>query len=326
MSININGEYMRLSPTQTKAIIILTILVISGIGVSFTVYEITRKSERLILATTTSTYDSGLLDVIIPGFEAKWGVSVDVISVGTGQALALGKSGDADVVLVHSRSREDQFVFEGYGIHRVTVWWNDFVIVGPLADPANITGITNATEAFIRIYNTAQAGNTRFYSRGDSSGTESKEISIWETTPYGRPTNDSWYFKTGQGMGTTLTITNEMEGYTLTDRGTWLSMMDSLAYLKIQAENDTLLLNPYGVMLVDPGRNPAVNFQLAVKFIAYLCSNSTQQAVNDFRKNNEPLFHACYGLSNSSSLNFDTDLQVQEQLNYWNPLIELYYS
>ncbi|MHA1410298.1 MAG: substrate-binding domain-containing protein [Candidatus Odinarchaeia archaeon] len=317
---------MGLTPIQTKALIIITIVTVSGFGIGFTVFEMTRQSERLILATTTSTYDSGLLDVIIPDFEAKWGVSVDIISVGTGQALALGKSGDADVVLVHSRAREDQFVFEGYGVHRVTVWWNDFIIVGPLSDPANIAGLTNATEAFIRIYDAGQAGLIKFYSRGDSSGTESKEASIWEQTPYGRPTNDSWYFKTGQGMGSTLTITNEMDGYTLTDRGTWLSMMDSLTYLKLLTENDTVLLNPYGVILVDPGRNPSVNFQLAVKFVAYLCSNATQQAVNDFRKNNQPLFHACYGTSNSSSLKFDTDEQVQEQVNYWNPLIQLYYS
>ena len=278
-----------LSQIQTKAIIIITIVAVAGIGATFAVIEYTRQSGRLILATTTSTYDSGLLDVIIPRFEEKLGVHVDIVSVGTGQALAMGKSGDADVIMVHSRAREDAFVGEGYGIHRVTVWWNDFVIVGPPADPANISGLENATEAFIRIYGGGEAGNSTFYSRGDGSGTESKEVAIWEATSLGRPDNvtQTWYRKTGLGMGATLTIANEKDGYTLTDRGTWLSRKDELTYLTIHAENDTILLNPYGVMLINPSRFPNVNFDLAVKFVAYLCSPPAQAAVDSFRKNNE---------------------------------------
>ncbi|MFX0097501.1 MAG: substrate-binding domain-containing protein [Candidatus Hodarchaeota archaeon] len=315
------------SPTQTKAIIVIVMVAVLGVSTTFAIVEFSRQSGRLILATTTSTYDSGLLDEIIPAFEQRWGAQVDIVSVGTGQALAMGRSGDCDVLMVHSRSREDAFVNEGCGIHRVTVWWNDFVIVGPPADPANINGLENATEAFIRIYNGGEAGNSTFYSRGDESGTESKEVAIWQTTGLGRPENNTqlWYKKTGQGMGSTLIIANEKDGYTLSDRGTWLSRMDELTFLTLQAENDTILLNPYGVILVDPGRFPNVNLNLAVKFVAYLCSPETQAAVDAFRKNNQPMFHSCYGTGNETSLLFDTNEQVQEQVNYWDPLIQLYY-
>lgn len=315
------------SPTQTKAIIVVLVLAVVGVSTAFTIVEFSRQSGRLILATTTSTYDSGLLDEIVPAFEQRWGVQVDIVSVGTGQALTMGRSGDCDVLMVHSRAREDAFVSEGYGIHRVTVWWNDFIIVGPSADPANINGLENATEAFIRIYNAGEAGNSTFYSRGDGSGTESKEVAIWGTTGLGRPDNNTqfWYKKTGLGMGDLLVLTNEKDGYTLTDRGTWLARMDALTFLTLHAENDTILLNPYGVILVDPGRFPNVNLNLAVKFVAYLCSSETQAAVDAFGKNDQPMFHACYGTGNATSLLFDTDEQVQEQVHYWGPLIQLYY-
>lgn len=315
------------SPTQAKAIFVVLVVAVVGVSTAFTIMEFSRQSGRLILATTTSTYDSGLLDEIVPAFKQRWGAQVDIVSVGTGQALTMGRSGDCDVLMVHSRTREDAFISEGYGIHRVTVWWNDFIIVGPPADPANINGLENATEAFVRIYNGGEAGNSTFYSRGDGSGTESKEVAIWGITGLGRPDNSTqlWYKKTGLGMGDLLVLTNEKDGYTLTDRGTWLARMDALTFLTLHAENDTVLLNPYGVILVDPGRFPNVNLNLAVKFIAYLCSAETQADVDAFRKNNQPMFHACYGTGNETSLLFDTDEQVQEQVNYWNPMIQLYY-
>ncbi|MHA1238912.1 MAG: substrate-binding domain-containing protein [Candidatus Odinarchaeia archaeon] len=315
----------QLSPTQTKALIILAIVVIGGAGTAFAIIESSSSSQRLIIATTTSTYDSGLLDYLIPTFEAKWGIQVDVISVGTGQAIATAQSGDADLILVHDRTTEDNFVYEGYGIHRVTIMYNDFIIVGPESDPANINGLTNVTEAFIRIYNAGQNGLCAFYSRGDGSGTHARELRIWNATGLDTPTNTSWYKETGSGMGQTLTITNEEGGYTLSDRGTWLSYKDELS-LVILVENDSMLLNPYGAILVDPGRFPNVNFQAAVKFIAFLVSTEGQTMINNFKKNGEQLFIACFGTSNQSSLQFDTDEQVQEQWNYWHPLAVQYYG
>jgi tungstate transport system substrate-binding protein len=319
---------LKLSPTQTKGIIVLIIVSAIGIGSSFAVMEYTRVQERLVLATTTSTYDSGLLDEIVPGFEQLWGVEVDIVAVGTGTAIVYGETGNADVIMVHARASEDLFLLEGYGIHRVTVWYNDFVIVGPLDDPAKINGLTNSTLAFERIYAGGEAGNSTFYSRGDNSGTEKKEIAIWALTALGRPDNETqlWYKKTGSGMASTLTTTNnDPKGYTLADRGTYISLAATLAYIEVHTENDTILLNPYGVILVDPGRNPGVNFDLAVKFVAYLCANATQTAVGDYKKNDLTMFYPCYGTSNATGLEFDTDQQVAEYLNYWNPIIEMYY-
>jgi len=174
-------------------------------------------AQRLILATTTSTYDSGLLDYILPDFEATYNADVDVISVGTGQAIALGESGDADVLLVHARAREDAFVEAGHGLIRYDVMYNDFVIVGPSEDPAGIRGMTVATEALAKI---AESGAS-FVSRGDDSGTHTKELSVWEAaaiTPEG-----DWYISSGQGMGEVLTMSAEMQGYTLSDRATYLA-------------------------------------------------------------------------------------------------------
>ncbi len=319
----------QLSPTQLKALLVIGIIAATGAGAGFTIVEHLTTQQRLILATTTSTYDSGLLDYLLPPFEAKWSVDVQVIAVGTGQALALGKTGDCDVVMVHARSQEDAFVNDGYGVHRVTVWYNDFVIVGPPDDPANITGLNNATEAFIRIYNAGENGKCTFYSRGDGSGTESKEISIWMMTGLGRPDDEiqTWYKKTGQGMGATLTVTNnDPKGYTLTDRGTYISLVDTLQFLTVLVENDKVLLNPYGVILVNVHMFPNVNYQTAVKFVAYLCAPETQEMVNNYKKNNLQIFFACYGISNATELGFDTDEQVAEYLNFWNPIIQLYYS
>lgn len=316
----------QLSPLQLKGIFIIAIATVIGIGAGFAVVEYRTAQQRLILATTTSTQDSGLLDYLIPAFEEMWGVDVQVIAVGTGQALTLGKSGDCDAVLVHARSLEDAFVSEGYGVHRVTVWYNDFVIVGPADDPANISGLQNATEAFIRIHRSATEGDCTFYSRGDGSGTWAKEVMIWELTGLGVPSNQTWYKRTGQGMGATLTITNnDPAGYTLTDRGTYISLVEVLETLKILAQKDKILLNPYGAILVNPSKYPSINFQLAVKFIAYLCSPATQAAVNDYQRNGLAMFYACYGESNSTELGFDTPAQVEDYLNYWDPLIQAYY-
>jgi tungstate transport system substrate-binding protein len=249
----------------------------------------------LRLATTTSTDDSGLLKAILPAFERECGCRVDVVAVGTGQALEIGRRGDADVVLVHARKAEDQFVAEGHARARYDVMYNDFVIVGPTGDPARIAGDTLAREAFAAIART----RAPFASRGDKSGTETAEKSVWAalgTSPTGQP----WYRSLGQGMGETLVFANEQRAYTLSDRGTWLSMREKLPNLALLVGGRTLaenrdpgLRNSYGVMAVNPDTHPGVQFALARQFVEWLLSPGTQAAIGDFGKETfgEPLFY-----------------------------------
>lgn len=250
----------------------------------------------LRLATTTSTYDSGLLNAILPDFEQRYGVRVDVIAVGTGQALALGARGDVDVVLVHARQLEDEFVAEGHALARYDVMYNDFVIVGPQDDPAGIRGMRSATQALARI----AERRAPFVSRGDKSGTHAKERYLWEQAGLAPGPGDQWYFSLGQGMGDTLVFANEKRAYTLTDRGTFLAMWDRLPNLVILvggnsiAENpDQALYNPYGVLPINPEKHPGVNFELAQKFVAWLTSVSTQEEIAAFGRERfgQPLFY-----------------------------------
>lgn len=253
-------------------------------------------ASELILATTTSTADSGLLDFILPDFEQKFNAKVNVIAVGTGQALEIGSKGDADVLLVHSRKGEDQFVADGNATRRDDVMYNDFVIVGPKDDPAKIAAMTTAKDAFKAIMDAEQT----FVSRGDKSGTNTKELSIW-TSIQVTPTADMpWYNAIGQGMGDTLLFANEKQGYTLTDRGTWLSMLDKLPDLTILvggqtlAENkDKTLLNPYGVLAVNPEKHPNVKAELAQQFISWILSKETQKVIGEYGvdKFGQPLFY-----------------------------------
>jgi tungstate transport system substrate-binding protein len=245
------------------------------------------QTQTLRLATTTSTQDSGLLDAILPDFEAKYNAKVDVIAVGTGQALELGRNGDADAELVHARSQEDKFVADGDAKERFDVMYNDFIIVGPPDDPAKIAGTASAKDAFKAIMD-AQA---TFASRGDKSGTNTKELSIWASLNITLTTDMKWYNALGQGMGETLTFANEQKAYTLSDRGTYLAQKDNLPDLVILmggqtlAENkDKSLLNPYGVMAVNPDKHPGVNFDLATKFVEWITSVETQQIISDFGK------------------------------------------
>lgn len=252
--------------------------------------------QILRLATTTSTADSGLLDAILPAFEAKYNARVDVVAVGSGQALELGRQGDADVVLVHSRAGEDQFMADGFGTARYDVMYNDFVIVGPANDPAGVATATSAAEAFTRIADTQAA----FVSRGDDSGTHSKEKSIWKAAGLEPSPGSGWYRSIGQGMGETLQMAHEALGYTLSDRGTYLSMSSTLSGLKILfggasvAENpDSKLLNPYGVIPVNPEKVPGVNNKMAEAFAAWLISSDTQAKIGEFGADTygQPLFH-----------------------------------
>ncbi len=239
---------------------------------------------RLILATTTSTEDSGLLEYILPDFEAKYNADVDVIAVGTGQALELGQNGDADVVLVHARAREDAFVADGYGTARYDVMYNDFILVGPAADPAGIRGMTEAAAAFTRI---AETGST-FISRGDDSGTHSKEKAIW--TAAGITPEGDWYLSAGQGMGEVLTMSEEMGAYTLSDRATYVARQATGLKLEFLVEGDPILFNPYGVIPVNPQKHPNVNAELAQAFADWITSLETQELIASFQVNGQALF------------------------------------
>ena len=239
----------------------------------------------LILATTTSTADSGLLAAILPYFEARDNLDVKVIAVGTGQALAIGAKGDADVVLVHARSQEDKFVADGYGVDRRDVMYNDFVIVGPASDPAGIKDLPKAKDAFAKI----AAAGAPFASRGDGSGTHSKEKSLWASAAITPTSGSNGYVALGQGMGETLNYANETGSYTLTDRGTWLARQGGLTNLvllvggtSVKTNPDPSLYNPYGVIAVNPARFPKVNYKEATLFIEWITSLSIQRRIYEF--------------------------------------------
>ena len=244
------------------------------------------QQKTVILATTTSTQDSGLLDVLIPIFEKQTGYFVKTIAVGSGQAMAMGQKGEADVLLVHSPAAEKKFVAEGYGINRRLIMHNDFIIVGPPEDPAKIKGLKLASEAFKKI-TSAQA---LFLSRGDNSGTHSKERDVWKATGIS-PEKEKWYQQTGLGMGQTLNVAAEKEGYTLADRGTYLSMKKNLG-LDILVEGDAILLNIYHVIEVNPAKWPKVNVPGGKAFADFMVSNETQGIIKTFGVNKfgSPLF------------------------------------
>jgi tungstate transport system substrate-binding protein len=232
--------------------------------------------QKLILATTTSTDDSGLLAIILPNFEEKYPVRVDVVAVGTGQALKLGEDGNADVLLVHAREREDAFMEAGHGVRREEVMYNDFVIIGPKADPAGIKGMTSASEAFAQIAGAAG----EFVSRGDDSGTHTKEMAIWSEA--GIMPDGDWYLSAGQGMGAVITMADEQQAYTLSDRATYLARTLEGLDLVVLAEDDPILFNPYGVMAVNPDKGAHIQVELANQFIDWLVSVETQEQISTY--------------------------------------------
>jgi tungstate transport system substrate-binding protein len=232
--------------------------------------------SNLILATTTSTADSGLLDFILPDFQAEYNVTMDVIAVGTGQAIQLGVDGNADVLLVHARSREDAFMDEGHGVRREDVMYNDYIIVGPADDPAGVQGMRDAAAALKMI---ADAEAT-FISRGDDSGTHTKEKAVWAVAEI-EPAGD-WYVSAGQGMGAVLTMADEQQAYTLSDRATYLARTLEGLELEILVEGEPSLFNPYGVIAVNPDKSPSIQVDLANTFIDWLISLPTQEKIAQF--------------------------------------------
>ena len=244
-----------------------------------------KTSKTLTLATTTSTRDSGLLDVLVPMFETETDIEVKVVAVGSGQALELGRRGDADVLLTHAPDAEEQFMYEGHGDQRLPVMHNDFVLVGPQTDPADVAAQTAITEAFRRI---AQ-NESPFISRGDESGTHMKEKMIWmngEIDPQGE-----WYVRAGSGMAEALRMASEKRAYTLSDRSTFLAQQERLA-LTILFEGDPLLHNPYTVIVVSSEKHPDVNHQAASRFSEVLLSLKVQTIIGEFgvERFGQPLF------------------------------------
>jgi len=240
--------------------------------------------EHLRLATTTSTDNSGLLAELLPPFEQANACQVDVIAVGTGKAIKLGENGDVDVILIHARSKEDKFVAEGYGIDRRDVMYNDFVVLGPVTDPAKIKGEDDVVEAMKKI----ATAHAIFVSRGDDSGTHTREKQLWSTagvSPIG-----NWYLEAGRGMGEVIIMASERQGYTLSDRGTYLAFREKTP-LRIAVAGDSRLFNPYGAIMINPKKHPHVKVDLSRKFLNYLTGTEAQKIITGFRKGGEQLFY-----------------------------------
>ncbi len=265
-------------------------------GAAATSAPVVRKPNTLLLATTTSTADSGLLDAILPLFEKANNVDVHYVAVGSGQAMEIGRRGDADVLLVHSRAAEDKFVADGFAKERVDVMYNDYIVVGPKDDPAKVAGMSLAKDAFKTIMDKGAP----FASRGDKSGTNSTELAVWSSLGITPAKDLTWYNALGQGMGDTLIFANQQKAYTLADRGAYLAMKDKLPDLAILVGGDNLaenkdkaLLNPYAILAVNPEKFPAVNAELTGEFIEWFVSQETMQTIGAFGadKFGQPLFH-----------------------------------
>lgn len=241
----------------------------------------------LTLASTTSTRDSGLFEVLLPRFRATSGIEVRVVAVGTGRALELGRRGDADALLVHSRAAERRFMAQGHGSLRREIMWNDFVLLGPAQDPAGVEGLDEAPAALARI----AGAEAPFVSRGDDSGTHQAELRLWEAAGLDpAAASGTWYRETGSGMGATLNTAAQMGAYTLADRGTWLAFGNP-GPLRVLVEGDPRLRNVYGAVVVSPERHPHVKAALARRFVAWLRSEEAREALAGFRVEGEALFH-----------------------------------
>jgi tungstate transport system substrate-binding protein len=256
------------------------------IGVALAALAVSDEPRPITVASTTSTQNSGLFDYLLPKFTAETGIEVRVVAVGTGQAIRLATNGDADVLLVHHPASERKFVADGLGLARHPVMHNDFVLVGPAADPAGVRGIADVATALRRIGD----GEQIFVSRGDDSGTHKKELELWRAAAFDpRPASGAWYRESGSGMGTTLNTASAMGGYTLTDRASWVSFGNK-AGLQLLVEGDTRMHNPYSIIVVNPERHPHVHAVEAQAFADWLISEQGQQAIAAYRVDGQQLF------------------------------------
>jgi len=252
-------------------------------ALSFSATASNDTGSLLRLATTTSTANSGLMEFLLPVFTKDTAIEVQVIAVGTGKALRLGREGDVDAVLVHARSAEQAFIDAGFGVERFDVMYNDFVLIGPPKDPAQISTSHSVIEVLKKIHDTKSA----FISRGDDSGTHKKEMSLWQKTDYS-PQGD-WYKSVGQGMGKVIQIANELGAYTITDRGTWLAYQ-SKSNLALLYHGDQPLFNPYGIIAVNPKHHPHAHYESAESLISWLTSDKGQHMIGEFTVKGEKLF------------------------------------
>ena len=286
---------------KRKSLFLITTL-LALISLLFTTFGCTAQSgaslppeERLKVATTTSLYDTGLWGYLEPMFEEEYDVEVDVLYAGTGIALEYGQRGDVDVITVHSKSREEQFVADGYSIERVPFAYNYFLIVGPKIDPAGIKGMT-PEDAFKKLVDT---GAAPFISRGDDSGTHSKEKAIWANAGYEYETIQNagdWYIEAGRGMGPTLLMASELQGYTLSDMGTFLSYQGETELVPI-VDKGSILLNVYSVIACNPEQNPGINFEMAQNMVDFLTSPEIQELIGEYgvEEYGMQLFTPCAG-------------------------------
>ena len=260
-----------------------SLLLLAGIAASLPAQA---QDRFVVMASTTSTEQSGLFGHLLPIFTRETGISVRVVAQGTGQALATARKGDADLVFVHDRDAEDKFVAEGFGLARRDVMYNDFVMIGPKADPAGLSGTRDIVAGLQRI---AQARQP-FVSRGDKSGTHAAELRYWKQAGIDvEAAKTSWYKESGSGMGPTLNIASAMNGYTLADRGTWLSFKNR-GELAIVLQGDQRLFNPYGVIVVNPAKHPHVKREMAQRFADWVVSPTGQKAIADYKIGGEQLF------------------------------------
>ncbi|MBC7091692.1 MAG: substrate-binding domain-containing protein [Nitrososphaeria archaeon] len=300
----------------------MTLLIASAILLSNQIPETstntaatTQAGGKVILriATTTSLDATGLLNALKDRFEQKYpNVNVTWVAVGTGQAIEIGKRGDADLIIVHNRPIEDQFLQGGYGVHGITFAQNDFVILGPESDPVNVNSSKDVVEAFERIYQAGEAGKAVFVSRGDRSGTNLKELDIWKAAGL-NATGKAWYVEAGQGMGQTLIMANEKQAYTLCDRSTFTSMKESVS-LKILFEGDQRLMNFYRAILVNPEKFPHVEYDVAEKFVLFLVSEEGQNLIGNYKKGGQRLFNPIFGKIGLFGVN---DPYESSQVEYW---------
>jgi tungstate transport system substrate-binding protein len=264
-----------------KLFVLILVLVIIGSAAAVSA------ETRIRMASTTSTQNSGLFDYLLPIFEKKTGIKIDVVAVGTGASIEIGKRGDADVVFVHAKEQELKAVEDGFFVNRHDVMYNDFVIIGPTNDPAKIKGMKSAPDALKKI---SESGAS-FVSRGDKSGTNTKELALWKKAGV-EPAGQKWYLEVGQGMEKTQRIADEKRAYTLSDRGTWLATKDKDKLdMIIVLEGDPSLFNQYGVMAVNPEKFKTVKYKEAMEFVNWIISKEGQDTVAAFKdKNGNPLF------------------------------------
>lgn len=279
--LSLNTERLAISHRRAPRLLTFIAAALAGAGIN------AAANERVItVASTTSTENSGLFAYLLPKFTADSGIEVRVVAVGTGQAIRLAANGDADVLFVHHPPSEEQFVADGLGLERHPVMHNDFVLVGPAGDPAEVRGMTDVAASLSRI----AGGEHAFASRGDDSGTHKKELSLWAAAASDpRPASGTWYRETGSGMGATLNTASAMNAYALTDRATWVRFGNK-GDLEILVEGDARLHNPYGVIVVSPDRHPHVRAAEAQAFVDWLMSGAGQQAIAAYRVDGRQLF------------------------------------